>query len=258
MDRPGSGGGRQSRPGDRPVRRGRDGRVPAVPPAAAPGWAWASRTRGQLFPAGQPDHLKTGGPLRAGALHARQACAQVQDCALCHHYRPLDESASETTRCSACHQEPFKRTIRNGWGSRPPTTSSAWTATGDEQGPRRLHRLPPQERARPQAIWSNWRAKPEPSQVTSECLRCHKEAGEDMLNGPLALERPIALHHEAQKGGEHGKATIATQQLLSEHHQQRGSLHQLSRRLRMERQHLRFYRYDQDRLPGVPRHHRDL
>jgi hypothetical protein len=39
-------------------------------------------------------------------MHAKHA-SQIQDCALCHHYRPLDESASETVRCSACHQEPF-------------------------------------------------------------------------------------------------------------------------------------------------------
>jgi hypothetical protein len=46
------------------------------------------------------------GPVRF--MHAKHAVV-TKDCALCHHYRPLDEAATETTRCSACHQEPFQK-----------------------------------------------------------------------------------------------------------------------------------------------------
>jgi hypothetical protein len=99
----------KTRPGGRPVRSRSDGRVPAVPPAAAPGCRPGRQGPGaQLFPAGQPDFPQKledrYEPVRF--MHAKHA-SQIQDCALCHHYRPLDESASETVRCSACHQEPF-------------------------------------------------------------------------------------------------------------------------------------------------------
>ncbi|MCU0592599.1 MAG: cytochrome c family protein, partial [Desulfobacterales bacterium] len=45
------------------------------------------------------------GPVRF--KHSKHA-AQLKDCALCHHRRPLDAQAKETTRCSACHQESFR------------------------------------------------------------------------------------------------------------------------------------------------------
>ena len=45
------------------------------------------------------------GPVRF--KHSKHA-AQLKDCALCHHRRPIDASAKETTRCSACHQEAFR------------------------------------------------------------------------------------------------------------------------------------------------------
>ena len=50
----------------------------------------------------QEDHY---GPVRF--MHSKHA-ARIKDCALCHHYRPTDPDALETTRCSACHQEPFR------------------------------------------------------------------------------------------------------------------------------------------------------
>jgi hypothetical protein len=34
-------------------------------------------------------------------------------------------------------------------------------------------------------------ANPEPSQVTAECLRCHKEAGEDMLKSPTGCGKGL-------------------------------------------------------------------
>lgn len=45
------------------------------------------------------------GPVR---FKHRKHTAQLKDCALCHHRRPLDDKAKETTRCSACHQEAFR------------------------------------------------------------------------------------------------------------------------------------------------------
>jgi cytochrome c553 len=47
--------------------------------------------------------------------HKRHA-ALTNDCSKCHHFRPKDEDALETTRCSACHQDSFnpKRPERIG------------------------------------------------------------------------------------------------------------------------------------------------
>ena len=44
------------------------------------------------------------GPVRFS--HKRHANL-TNDCSKCHHYRPKDKAASETTRCSACHQDSF-------------------------------------------------------------------------------------------------------------------------------------------------------
>ena len=39
-------------------------------------------------------------------MHSKHA-SSIQDCAVCHHKRPLDKKAKETVRCSACHQDAF-------------------------------------------------------------------------------------------------------------------------------------------------------
>ena len=52
--------------------------------------------------------------------------------------------------------------------------------------------------------------KPEPSQVTRECLRCHRNVGKEMLETAHWLWKgpsPFTLEH--RKEVEHGKATTA-------------------------------------------------
>ncbi len=142
-------------------------------------------------------------------MHSKHA-AQIQDCALCHHYRPLDESASETTRCSACHQEPFRQDHPERLGLKAAYHQQCIDCHRDmDKGPIdcigcHTKNVPDHKEL------VKLEGKPEPEQVTTECLRCHKEAGEDMLSTAHWLWKgpsPYTMKH--RKEVEHGKATTA-------------------------------------------------
>ncbi|MFW6178540.1 MAG: cytochrome c3 family protein [Desulfohalobiaceae bacterium] len=113
-------------------------------------------------------------------MHSKHA-SLVQDCASCHHYRPQDPEASETEPCSACHQESFRLEA----GDRP-GLSAAYH--------QRCMGCHEQENAGPVGCEGCHRKNvpdhselveldpdPEPSEVTQECLSCHEQAGQDML-----------------------------------------------------------------------------
>ena len=53
------------------------------------------------------------GPVRF--MHRKHA-GLLADCTVCHHYRPTEDGASETTRCSACHQNSFNPEVPNRIG----------------------------------------------------------------------------------------------------------------------------------------------
>jgi hypothetical protein len=147
------------------------------------------------------------GPVRF--MHSKHA-ALTKDCALCHHYRPVDENAQETTRCSACHQEPFRADHPERLGLKAAYHQQCMECHKEmNKGPidcigchqkrtpdhKALVQLPP---------------NPKPSEVTSECLRCHEAAGKDMLTTAHWLWKgpsPYTLKH--RKAVEHGKATTA-------------------------------------------------
>jgi hypothetical protein len=143
-------------------------------------------------------------------MHAKHA-AVTKDCALCHHHRPLDEAASETVRCSACHQEAFNKDHPERLGLKAAYHQQCMGCYQQmNKGPidcAGCHR----KNAPDHKDLIQLAANPEPSQVTSECLRCHKQAGEDMLKsahwkwkGPS----PYTLNHRRKV--DLGKATIAT------------------------------------------------
>lgn len=148
------------------------------------------------------------GPVRF--MHAKHA-GVIKDCALCHHYRPADEKAMETARCSACHQEPFQKDHFERLGLKAAYHQQCMGCHKEmDKGPidcGGCHRKNiPDHKDKIQLA-----ANPEPSQVTSECLRCHKPAGEDMLKSAHWLWKgpsPYTLKHH--KEVELGKATIAT------------------------------------------------
>jgi len=121
----------------------------------------------------------TYGPVRF--MHSRHAAALGGDCAACHHYRPADANASETVACRACHQEAFNPDRQGRIGLKAAYHLQCMGCHEDmEMGPvacegchtknvvdhERLVNLPPDFT---------------PMQVTQECLRCHEDAGSDMV-----------------------------------------------------------------------------
>lgn len=148
------------------------------------------------------------GPVRF--MHAKHAVV-VKDCALCHHYRPLDEAASETVRCSACHQQPFQKDHPERLGLKAAYHQQCMGCHQEmAKGPidcAGCHRKnAPDHKEKIQLA-----AGARPSQVTAECLRCHQQAGEDMLKSAHWLWKgpsPYTLDH--RKEVELGKATVAT------------------------------------------------
>ena len=148
------------------------------------------------------------GPVRF--MHAKHAVV-TKDCALCHHYRPLDEEASETVRCSACHQESFKKGHPERLGIKAAYHQQCMGCHKEmDKGPvscTGCHSKNSPDHSDKIELTSN----PEPSHVTTECLRCHQEAGEEMLKSAHWLWKgpsPFTLDH--RKEVELGKATIAT------------------------------------------------
>ncbi|SMC96221.1 Class III cytochrome C family protein [Desulfocicer vacuolatum DSM 3385] len=147
------------------------------------------------------------GPVRFA--HKRHA-ALIGDCTACHHYRPKDESMSETTRCSACHQEAFKADNPQRLGLKAAFHQQCMACHKQEaKGPvnctgchlknvpdhKELVKLPDDA---------------DPFQVTAECRRCHDAQAEDMLTTAHWLWKgpsPFTVKH--RKDIQHGKGTTA-------------------------------------------------
>lgn len=152
----------------------------------------------------QEDHF---GPVRF--MHAKHA-ASLQVCAVCHHYRPTDAGALETTRCSACHQESFREDHPDRIGLKAAYHLQCMECHQEmNQGPVdcigcHKKNVPDHNKL------VQLSGKPAPSEVTVECLRCHKDAGEDMLTTAHWLWRgPSPYTMEHRKEVRHGKATTA-------------------------------------------------
>ena len=147
------------------------------------------------------------GPVRF--MHSKHA-AEINDCAVCHHARPTDENARETTRCSACHQEAFQPEHPERIGLKAAYHLNCIECHKEmNRGPADCigcHRKNvPDHKALVKLA-----ADPQPTEVTEECLRCHKEAGADMLQSVHWLWKghsPYTMEH--RKEVQHGKATTA-------------------------------------------------
>jgi hypothetical protein len=147
------------------------------------------------------------GPVRF--KHSKHA-AQLKDCALCHHYRPLDAQARETTRCSACHQEAFRADQPERLGLKAAFHQQCSGCHEEmQQGPTDClgcHRKNVPDHKELVQLADN----PPPSEVTRECLRCHQAAGQDMLKSAHWLWKgPSPYTLNRSKHVEHGKATSA-------------------------------------------------
>ncbi len=150
------------------------------------------------------DHF---GPVRF--MHGKHA-SSIKDCALCHHFRPTDPQALETTRCSACHQDSFNPDYPERLGLKAAYHQQCMEChEKSNQGPVECigcHQKNVPDHGELVKLPEN----PEPSEVTNECLRCHDDAGEDMLVTSHWLWRgPSPYTMEHRKDVQHGKGTTA-------------------------------------------------
>jgi len=141
--------------------------------------------------------------------HKRHA-ALINDCNRCHHFRPKDENAIETTRCSACHQDSFNPDHPERIGLKAAYHQQCMECHKAEgKGPvdckgchlqnvpahKNLVKLP---------------ENPDPFQVTAQCLKCHDAQGEDMLKTAHWLWKgPSPYTKGHRKDILHGKGTTA-------------------------------------------------
>lgn len=153
---------------------------------------------------GREDHYS---PVRFA--HGQHA-ASTKDCTVCHHYRPKDNSMLETTRCSSCHQDSFNSQHPERIGLKAAFHLQCLACHEEKnKGPlscqgchlknvpdhRKLVKLPD---------------NPDPFQVTEECLRCHDDAGDNMLTSAHWLWKgPSFYTVEHRKDNQHGKGTTA-------------------------------------------------
>jgi hypothetical protein len=200
---PGPGSGQKAGCRGGALRGGGHGRVPPVPAAAAARHgAGRQGPDRKLLSAGQPHHPKNRRPLRTGAFHARQARQRHQGLRPVPPLSARGRGGMETTRCSACHQEPFQKDHPERLGLKAAYHQQCMGCHKEmDKGPidcAGCHRKNvPDHKALIQLA-----ANPEPSQVTSECLRCHQPAGEDMLKSAHWLWKgPSPLHPQPSKGG---------------------------------------------------------
>ncbi len=141
--------------------------------------------------------------------HKRHA-ALIDDCSKCHHFKPKQEGALETTRCSACHQDAFNVDYPERIGLKAAYHQQCMECHKQEaKGPVdckgcHLEHVPDHKEL------VQLPDNPDPFQVTAECLRCHDAQGEDMLKTAHWLWKgpsPYTTGH--RKDILHGKGTTA-------------------------------------------------
>ena len=146
------------------------------------------------------------GPVRF--MHSKHAAALDGDCAACHHYRPADPKASETVACRSCHQEPFADPENGRVGLKAAYHMQCMNCHEDmKKGPvscEGCHTTLPADHKELVKLPDN----PKPQEVTKECLRCHADAGKDMLTTAHWLWRgPSPYTAEHRKSVMSGKGT---------------------------------------------------
>jgi hypothetical protein len=140
-------------------------------------------------------------------MHKKHA-AVVGDCLKCHHYRPEDPSASETERCSACHQESFKPEVPGRVGLKAAYHRQCMGCHKEwDKGPvgcTDCHGKQVPDHSKLVQLPDD----PTPMQVTTECLRCHDAQAEDMLTAAHWLWKgPSPFTVGDEKRVNSGKAT---------------------------------------------------
>jgi octaheme c-type cytochrome (tetrathionate reductase family) len=141
-------------------------------------------------------------------MHAKHSAALNGDCASCHHYRPEDPEAAEIVACRSCHQDAFSEKDPERIGLKAAYHMQCMDCHEQmKQGPvscEGCHAKRPVDHKELVKLPDN----PSPQEVTRECLRCHEQAGEDMLTTAHWLWRgPSPYTVEHRKSVLSGKGT---------------------------------------------------
>jgi len=132
----------------------------------------------------------------------------VKDCVSCHHYCPEGKNVSETVRCSACHQDAFNRDIPLRPGLKAAYHLRCLGCHKEEKkGP--VDCTGCHEKNVPDhKNLVNLSGKPKPSDVTIECLRCHRSSAEGLSTSAHWLWRGPSINTQGrEKEISNGKAT---------------------------------------------------
>ena len=134
----------------------------------------------------------------------------TKDCLVCHHMRPADPAAKETTACSACHRANFDPNAPTFIGLKAAYHRKCMDCHERSSNPNAptdctsCHRKRPVDHSRLVKLPSN----PTPTQVTRECLRCHATQGQEMLSSAHWLWRgPSPYTEDHEKDINCGKGT---------------------------------------------------
>jgi len=143
-------------------------------------------------------------------MHSKHAAVLEGNCVLCHHHRPADDKAPETVACRSCHQEPFNESTPGRVGLKAAYHMRCVSCHETmKQGPvscDSCHRRQATDHKDLVVLPDD----PTPEQVTTECLRCHEQAGQDMLKSAHWLWRgPSLFTVDKQKDVLSGKGTNA-------------------------------------------------
>ena len=148
------------------------------------------------------------GPVRF--MHSKHAASLNGNCSVCHHYRPADTKTSETVACRACHQDAFSARGKERVGLKAAYHIQCVDCHETmKKGPvscKGCHKQKPVDHKELVKLPDD----PAPSEVTAECLRCHKNAGDNMLSSAHWLWRgPSPYTTEHRKSVMSGKGTTA-------------------------------------------------
>jgi len=143
-------------------------------------------------------------------MHAKHAASMKGDCTACHHYRPADEKALEVVGCRSCHQDQFTQKDKERVGLKAAYHIQCMTCHEKmKKGPVSCDGCHA-KRSTDHKELVKLSDNPEPSEVTAECLRCHKDAGQAMLTSAHWLWRgPSPYTAEHRKSVMSGKGTTA-------------------------------------------------
>ncbi len=140
-------------------------------------------------------------------MHGKHASVLKGNCALCHHFRPLN-SSQETVPCRSCHKYPFDPDHPERLGLKAAYHQKCIGCHKEmKKGPTdctscHLRNVPDHKKL------VKLPKDPTPYQVTQECLRCHKDAAENMLTSAHWLWRgPSTYTINHRKCIKHGKGT---------------------------------------------------